>query len=257
MREDSALISINAANSRRNTLAPMDASFLDLLAHCRVSDGARPGGLLAGLFLAGVTGSALHCAPMCGAFVLGQVSDRIANIPLSHFCQWRRVRAGALLPYHLGRITTYAALGALSGLSAGQLSRAPWLHELSSVLLTLAAGALLFQIFGRGLEAGGSWSRMLAGAARRLGGGGFGLGLVLGLLPCGLIYGALLAASSSASPSMGAAAMVAFGLGTAPALVLVGIAGQAAGHRWRLATQSARPVLVGAAAMLLLGLVWA
>ena len=40
--------------------------------------GAIPwsGGLLLGLFLAGLAGSTMHCAPMCGGFVLGQVADR-------------------------------------------------------------------------------------------------------------------------------------------------------------------------------------
>lgn len=235
----------------------MDASFLDLLAHCGSGPLALHGGLFLGLFAAGLAGSAFHCAPMCGGFVLGQVSDRMARLPASHLCEWRRTAAGALLPYHLGRITTYAALGALAGLSAGGLSSARWLHGLSALLLTLAAGVFLLQATGQKFTSRGAaalWAQPLARLARRFRNGGFGLGLVLGLLPCGLIYGALLAASAAADPLAGAAAMAAFGLGTVPALVLVGIVGQAAGHRWRRTVQAMSPVLIGFSAVLLLSL---
>ena len=37
------------------------------------------GGLLLGLFLAGAAGSTMHCVPMCGGFVLGQVADGMAH----------------------------------------------------------------------------------------------------------------------------------------------------------------------------------
>lgn len=231
------------------SVAPMDASLLDLLARCGIPSAPR-GALLGGMFAAGLAGSALHCAPMCGAFVLGQVSDRMARLPASQFCEWRRLSAGALLPYHAGRIVTYAALGAAAGLSGDVLARAPLLRGSSAALLALAACVLLLQGFG----VGGAWSRGLGQAARRIGAGGFGLGLVLGLLPCGMIYGALLAAAGSGDPVIGGAAMAAFGLGTMPALILVGIAGQAAGHRFRAGMRAARPALIGGSALLLLGL---
>src|SRR3954468_3521952 len=90
--------------------------------------GAGRGGLLTGLFAAGLAGSLLHCAPMCGGFVLGQVADRMARLPACRMCERRRLSAAALLPYHLGRLTTYGLLGALAAGSAGVLVRAPWLR---------------------------------------------------------------------------------------------------------------------------------
>src|SRR5438270_12802087 len=107
--------------------------------------GASQGGLLAGLFVAGLAGSLLHCAPMCGGFVLGQVADRMARLPACGMCERRRLSAAALLPYHLGRLTTYGLLGTLAAGSAGALARAPWLRQLSTVLLALAALAFLAQ----------------------------------------------------------------------------------------------------------------
>jgi uncharacterized protein len=61
---------------------------------------------------------------------------------------------------------------------------------------------------------------------------------VLGLLPCGFLYAALLAAAASGGAIAGALAMAAFALGTIPALAVVGVAGTALLRRWRMAARS-------------------
>ena len=76
---------------------------------------AGHGGLLASLFLAGLAVSASHCAGMCGPFVLAQVGTRLAAMPLQRATLLTRLSGMALLPYHLGRATTYTALGAVAG----------------------------------------------------------------------------------------------------------------------------------------------
>ena len=83
-------------------------------------------------------------------------------------------------------------------------------------------------------------------------GGGYLLGVALGFLPCGFLYAALAAAAASASAPGGALAMLAFGLGTIPALVVVGIAGQTAGQRWQRGMAMIAPVVLLANAVLLL-----
>ena len=200
------------------------------------------------LALAGAAGSTMHCVPMCGGFVLGQVADRMAALPAAHLCEWRRLSAGALLPYHLGRLTTYSAFGALAGLGGGMLARLPWFGFVTGALLMLAAALFLLHALRRlwpvalralpGLEhAPPGWSQVVARLTRGLDrgrpGGGYALGLALGLLPCGFLYAALAAAAASGGPGRGALAMAAFGIGTVPALVVVGIAGQAAGRYWQ------------------------
>ncbi len=50
------------------------------------------------------------------------------------------------------------------------------------------------------------------------------MGLLWGWLPCGLVYGALTAAALAGSPAAGAAAMLAFGIGTLPWLLAAGVA---------------------------------
>lgn len=237
-----------------------------LSAFCSPGTAVR-GGLLIGLFLAGAAGSVVHCAPMCGAFVLGQVSDRMARLPIARLCESQRISNGFLLPYHAGRLTTYAALGAAAAGSVAVLGQTPWFGWLSAALLTVAAALFLTQALRRIVPAGGRpahgpapWGALMARFTRHIprgtAGGEYVLGLALGFLPCGFLYGALAAAAASGRPLLGAAAMLAFGLGTVPSLVVVGIAGQAAGRRWNRGITLAAPVLMGLNAMLLLVLAW-
>ncbi len=201
------------------------------------------GGLLTGLFLAGLAGSAAHCGPMCGGFVLGQVADRMACTPAARLCEWRRVSQGALLTYHLGRLTTYGALGALAGALLGQM---PWFKWASPALLLF--GAALFLAHAAHVLTGPDrapmgWARAIARMAARTG-GGYPLGIVLGFLPCGFLYAALATAAASGSALLGTLGMLSFGIGTVPALAVVGIAGQSAGRRWPRAITTAAPAMM-------------
>jgi sulfite exporter TauE/SafE len=205
--------------------------------------GVGSGGLLIGLFVAGAAGSTMHCVPMCGGFVLGQVAEGMARLPATRLCEWQRVRRGALLPYHLGRLTTYAGLGALGGAATGRL---PWFGAASGGLLLLGAALFLAQVARvlPGLDrAPARWTRAISRLAMRTS-GGYPLGIVLGFLPCGFLYAALATSAASGNPAYGAIGMLSFGLGTVPALVAVGIAGQAAGRRWHRGVAVAAPVVM-------------
>jgi uncharacterized protein len=213
------------------------------------------GGLLLGLFLAGATGSTMHCVPMCGGFVLGQVADGMARVPAVRLCEWQRIGRGALLPYHLGRLTTYAGLGALSGAATGRL---PGFNCASGILLLSGAGLFLAHVTRvlPGLSrAPAGWTRTVARLAKQTS-GGYPLGVVLGFLPCGLLYAALATTAASGNPLRGALGMLAFGFGTMPALMAVGIAGQAAGRRWQRGIAAAAPavMLLNAALLTVLAL---
>jgi sulfite exporter TauE/SafE len=240
---------------------------LPFLAGLCTPDTAVQGGLLAGLFLAGAAGSVVHCAPMCGAFVLGQVSERMARLPQAQLCEWRRVGSGMLLPYHLGRLITYAALGALVASSASVAARSAWFGHLSAALLVMAALLFLTLAARRILPAWArldhvprGWGTLLGRVTRAIprgtAMGEFLLGVTLGFLPCGFLYAALAAAAAAGQPALGAGAMFAFGLGTAPSLMVVGSAGHAAGRRFQRGVAVAGPVLMAVNAMLLLALAW-
>jgi uncharacterized protein len=230
-------------------------------------DSALQGGLLLGLFAAGAAGSVVHCGPMCGVFVLGQVSERMARLPSERFCERQRIGSGLLLPYHLGRLTTYAGLGALAAGAAARFGHLSWSGDLSGVLLTIAALLFLTQALGHFLPAMGEfsrpsrfWGRLIGIFAWRIPRGslfgGYLLGVALGFLPCGFLYAALTAAAAAARPAVGAMAMVAFGAGTAPVLMVIGVAGHAAGRRFSHGVTVGAPVVMVLNAVLLLALAW-
>jgi sulfite exporter TauE/SafE len=239
--------------------APM-IGLLDLLgAICGPAQAERGLFLLPALLLAGLAGSVVHCSAMCGPFVLGQVADGMARIPAARMCQAARLRGALLLPYHAGRIATYAALGT----AAGWLGTARMPPTVPALMLALAATLFLLLALRRfqpglvfaGATTNGGIARLAArlGTAGRL--RGLPLGLALGLLPCGLVYAALVA-SAAGGPVVGGLAMLAFGLGTVPALVAVGLLGHAAARRWHIAAHRAAPWVLAANGVVLLALSW-
>lgn len=216
-------------------------------------------GLWGGLMLAGAAGSAAHCLPMCGPLVLGQVADRMARLPAARLSEACRLRQGLLVSYHLGRLVTYAALGALAaGFGAG-LAALPWFAPLRTGLLLLAATLFLAHAVGRlggapigGAAIGRALRRFAARLDRGTPGGTFRLGLALGLLPCGFVYAALTAAAAAPSAAQGAVAMAAFGLGTVPLLAVLGVGGaRLAGARSGGWLTRAAPLLLGLNALVL------
>lgn len=187
--------------------------------------------LAGGMFLAGLLGGAGHCALMCGSFALAQVAERFADGAKARF--WTAL----LLPYQLGRLTTYSTLGAAAG---GIGAAASWLANMSWLPATaLALGAAVFALQALGRLGFGPIVFTRRGRGTR----GFALGVVLGFLPCGLVYGALIAAAGAGGALQGALALAAFALGTIPALVAVAWLGLAAGKRWFALAQSAAPYI--------------
>ena len=232
-------------------------TLLDTLAAlCGPEQAARGLLLLPALLLAGLAGSVVHCTAMCGPFVLGQVADGLARMPAARMCQAARLRGALLLPYHAGRLLTYATLGAAAGWLGGL--RLP--QVVPGALLALAATGFLLlalrrwqpALAGPGVGSTGGWGAGLAALAGRRP-RGVALGLALGLLPCTMVYAAL-AAAASAGALFGGLGMLAFGLGTVPALLAVGLLGHTAGRRWQVAMDRVAPWLLTANAMLLLAL---
>ena len=128
---------------------------------------------------------------------------------------------------------------------------------LSGALLIVAAGLMLLQAAGLAAGARSPLTPLLTRLAAPLSAsrgpaGRYVLGVVLGFLPCGLLYGALAAAAGTASAREGALALAAFAAGTAPALVAVGWGGAMARRRLQaLARWIAAPLLLANAILML------
>ncbi|WP_245792316.1 sulfite exporter TauE/SafE family protein [Teredinibacter waterburyi] len=183
-------------------------------------------------FVLGVMGAG-HCLGMCGgvaaALAFGIDSDSSAR------------RMVILLSYNIGRITSYAVMGAIAAFASGHvqdLTPLPILRILSGLVLI----AMGFYLAGWTrwiflLERAGSklW-QYLSPLGKRLMPvktipAAFLFGTIWGWLPCGLVYSVLVYAATQVTPFNGATVMLAFGLGTIPAVLLGAVAATSV-RRW-------------------------
>jgi sulfite exporter TauE/SafE len=196
--------------------------------------------------------SSVHCGAMCG----GIVTAFSTAAPLRPRTELLARQAA----FNAGRISTYAALGGLAGalgsvgaLASEALAAQTALYIFANATLVLVGVHLAG--FGGPLArlealAASLWRRVQPLASRLLPAPGwpraYAAGLLWGLLPCGLVYGALAVAIFAGSALDGALGMLAFGAGTLPVLVATGAA--AAGARSWLRRRAVR---AGAGALVL------
>jgi sulfite exporter TauE/SafE len=212
------------------------------------------------MFVLGLV-SSIHCVQMCGPIVLSYSLPLAAEPRPSG--SGRRELALAHLWYNLGRVTTYSALGALAGAAGGAIGLAAHLAgiahggRIAAGVALIAAGVYLSGILRPSglirIDSPGIAARLARVGKRFMLSvrptGKFRLGLVLGFLPCGLVYAALLKAVDAGSALGGALTMLAFGLGTSLALGATGLASAAFGWRfgrWSNALAGASIMFAGA-----------
>jgi len=206
-------------------------------------------------FLVGLLGG-IHCLTMCGGLVssltLG-LDARVRRDPLSML--------PFQLAYNLGRISGYAFAGALFGGVGAILLQVDSLMIAQRALYGLAG--LVMVLLGLYL---GGWWRTLAFADRmglavwrqiepiarrwlpvRRVPQALMIGFLWAWIPCGLVYSVLISAAATGSPFKGALLMLAFGAGTLPNLLgiglLAGAAARLAEQRWL--RQAAGLVIIG------------
>lgn len=212
------------------------------------------------IFAAGFAGS-FHCVGMCGGFACALGRDP---------------RGGAAtverhLLYNVGRLTTYCFLGGIAGalgqalstshgmavpLLAGPLDAAQRILAIVAGLLMIAMALQLFGLFHgfhrAAIGFGGSTLAMSLRSllATRSRAAPIALGVFNGFLPCPLVYAFAAQAGSTAAPLSGVLVMLAFGLGTFPAMLMMGGIGRVLAPAWRQ-----RGVWLAGGCILLLGLV--
>lgn len=176
-------------------------------------------GVLAGSLL----GSS-HCVGMCGGFAAALGAGERPMGPI----------LARQLVYNLGRVFTYAFMGALAGTGGVLVTRWSVGPVSASQALSLLAGVIML---GVGVSALG-WLPRSGGLMRYTSGlllplfnyflnargwwGYFAAGLANGFLPCGLVYAFVALAAASGTFASGVAIMLVFGLGTLPAMMLIG-----------------------------------
>mgnify|MGYP000409793071 CR=1 FL=1 len=179
-------------------------------------------------FMLGLLGSS-HCLGMCGGIS--------AALGMSNQSTTKVQQLGRLIAYNGGRISTYGLIGALAGFIGSQLTIVPEV----GIILRGIAGLLLIAM---GLYVAGWWFGLtkieqlgaklwrhiqpltrsllpITGPSQAL-----KLGLLWGLLPCGLVYSTLSWALAAADWQHSALLMIFFGLGTSPAMLATGFASQ-------------------------------
>ncbi len=197
------------------------------------------------VFIAGLLGS-VHCIGMCCGFPFA-----ISSVPRKSASRkfWSHII------YNFGRIFTYTFLGAVVGFFGLMIQEIrPILG--GQVIVSFVAGVFMIFI---GLQILGVLNektlpgfipfynllkKAMASFIQHKGlAAPFYLGIFNGFLPCPLIYAFLFKATASGSPDKGALTMLSLGLGTIPAMFLLGTLGEVLSPKFR-ASVSRVPGLV-------------
>lgn len=193
-------------------------------------------------FLMGLLGS-VHCIGMCGPLVMA--------LPISQKNTFQKFTSLSL--YHVGKIGSYGLLGLLFGLFGSQFPVFTFQRNISIVIgITMLLYVLyVFVLKPNHFHLGilGNFYNHIVKLLSRL----FKtkssisflfIGLLNGLLPCGMIYLALTSSMATQNILHGGMLMVFFGLGTMPALLMVAFGGQYMGFSFRKKLQNLLPVFI-------------
>ncbi len=188
-------------------------------------------GIIVSAITLGLIGS-FHCAGMCGPIALA--------IPLNNN-SWYSKLTGSLI-YNIGRAVTYALMGFVFGMLGKGLVLAgfqKWVSIIMGIIMVLSVlfPSLYknrFDLNGKAFSFVGNLKVKLGSLLRKRSYGSlFLIGLLNGLLPCGLVYMALAGAIATSDAFTGAFFMFVFGLGTLPMLLLISILGNTLSAKFR------------------------
>lgn len=172
--------------------------------------------------------SSLHCIGMCGS-IIGTLTYSLSQELRNN----KRILFSIILSYNLGRVASYAIAGAVVGLLSMPFSQgmAYRFLQLASAAIMTGAGLYIggwFPRFAYIEKMGSRFWKLIEPFGRKMipvktRSQAMLFGMVWGWLPCGLIYTALALAATTGNVMHSSMTMLAFGLGTLPAVVGVGI----------------------------------
>jgi hypothetical protein len=198
--------------------------------------------LLISAFILGLMGS-FHCAGMCGPIAIA--------LPLHGNSVGGKIFGGSL--YNLGRTITYGIMGALFGLLGQGVAMIGFQQKISVIMGSLMIISVLFPaLFRNQYSMNKSWFSLVGRLKSTIGQmfsirsypSLFFIGMLNGLLPCGLVYMAIAGAIGTGSVTMGTFYMFLFGLGTIPMLLGISLAGNLVSVAVRKHINSLIPIMV-------------
>ena len=194
--------------------------------------------------------SSLHCVVMCGplsfALPVGKLTSKGKSI--------------AFLNYNFGRIVTYSMLGIIIGIAGDRARFFGW-QQFLSILTGVILLVMLFQKYLIRTRTGSTFSsgryslisRLVWNCSRIKGNAGFFLfGTANGLLPCGMVYFALITALNAESVMQSVIFMFIFGTGTLPAMLALNITSHRMGVESRLRMKKLIPWFISLVAIILI-----
>lgn len=198
--------------------------------------------ILISALLLGLMGS-FHCAGMCGPIAIA--------LPLHGNTIPQKIFGGAL--YNIGRAITYGIMGAIFGMLGQGLQLIGFQQKVSVVMGVLMIISVLFpSIFKNQYSLDKSWLKFIGRLKKSLGklltirsfSSLFLIGLLNGLLPCGLVYMAIAGAIGTGEVLLGILYMILFGLGTIPMMLAISLAGNLFSSAIRNKINKLIPILV-------------
>ena len=198
--------------------------------------------ILISAFVLGLMGS-FHCAGMCGPIAIA--------LPLHGNSVGGKIFGGSL--YNLGRTITYGIMGAIFGLLGQGVAMIGFQQKVSVIMGGLMVVSVIFpSLFKNQYNMNKSWFAAIGRLKSTIGQmfsirsyqSLFFIGMLNGLLPCGLVYMAIAGAIGTGSAAMGTLYMILFGLGTIPMLLSISLAGNLLSQTVRKRINRLIPVLV-------------
>lgn len=192
-----------------------------------------------------------HCIGMCGPIALALPVHRKTHLQ----------KVIAILTYNLGRIITYSVFGLLFGLIGQSFAFFGFQQKLSVILgIIILLGLIIPKAITSKSQAFSKFyiifSNLKNKMANQFSKNGiksfFSIGLLNGMLPCGLVYMAIAGAIATGSITKGALFMAFFGLGTLPFMFSISYTSHVLTLKVRNIIKNTMPVVVGLMAVLLI-----
>lgn len=201
------------------------------------------------IFLVALLGSVGHCIGMCGGFVVAYSTAKIDPERTKYF------QSLAHTLYSAGRIVSYMFIGAIFGYLGSAITFSLGAKGVLFIVIGLLMVLIAFSLSGKlkfltviehSIVQTPLFKKLFQSVIRSKSlPSFFYMGVLNGLIPCGLVYFFATAAIASGSAVMGAVVMAVFGLATVPALFILGMVSTMISQMtWRKHVMSVAAVLI-------------